>query len=53
MSTDISSAAARPLTMGTATADGDLDELYLFRGVLTGEQIRQLMEKNRLNSMAR
>ena len=53
MSTDISSDAATPLSMGTATADGDLDELYLFRGALNESQIRQLMEENRLDAMTR
>jgi hypothetical protein len=53
MNTDISSDAATPLRIGAATADGDLDELYLFRGALSEEQIRQLMEENQLDTMTR
>ncbi|MBT8037286.1 MAG: hypothetical protein KJO21_07045 [Verrucomicrobiae bacterium] len=35
------------------TAEGDLDELYLFRGALSEQQIRQLMEENRVDSLTR
>jgi hypothetical protein len=53
MDTDISSDAATPLRIGAATVNGDLDELYLFRGALSESQIRQLMEENRLESLTR
>jgi hypothetical protein len=53
MNTDISSEAAAPLSIGTPTANGDLDELYLFRGTLSEPQIRQLMEENRVDAVTR
>lgn len=53
--TDISSADAMPLRIGAAlenregdkSVNGDVDELYLFRGVLSEEQIRELMLENK------
>lgn len=53
MNTDISSDAATPLRIGAANANGDLDELYLFRGALSEPQIQQLMETNRVESLTR
>ena len=38
---------------GNVSLDGDLDEVYLFRGVLTEEQVKQLMEENRLDFFAK
>lgn len=54
--TDIVSKLASPLRFGaslnsqegSATVDGDLDEFYLFRGVLGEAEIRELMRNNRL-----
>ena len=58
--TDVSSMFARPLQFGAVlgsgpgdrTLDGDLDEAYLFRGVLNARQIQQLMNTNRLEFFA-
>ncbi len=58
--TDISEASTR-LRFGAAydvddggyTVDGDIDEAYLFRGVLNEKQIRQLMRENRLHFFVR
>lgn len=54
--TDISSASSLPVRFGASATnlkggpsiDGDLDEAYLFRGVLSASQIKFLMETNRL-----
>jgi len=56
VNTDVSSPQARPVRFGAVldsgpgdrTLDGDIDEAYLFRGVLDEHQIRELMATNRL-----
>lgn len=55
--TDVSSISAAPVRFGASlnhhskelSVDGDLDEAYLFRGVLNASQIKQLMETNHLD----
>lgn len=55
--TDHESELAKPLRFGTSlhaetlgkSLDGDLDEMYLFRGVLNAAQIKGLMENNRVD----
>jgi hypothetical protein len=53
--TDISSSGSKPVRFGASllaskrrplTVDGDLDELYIFRGVLNPLQVRELMKSN-------
>lgn len=38
---------------GGTSVDGDLDEVFLFREALSGAQIKQLMEENRLDFFVR
>jgi len=55
--TDVVSELAQPLRFGASlnsqenspTVDGDLDEFYLFRGVLSGDEIASLMKSNHLD----
>ena len=55
--TDISSPGTKTVRFGASllankqiplTVDGDLDELYIFRGVLNQQQIQALMKNNRV-----
>ncbi|GAA5495188.1 hypothetical protein Rhal01_01363 [Rubritalea halochordaticola] len=55
INTDVAPASAMPLRVGAAienkegaqSVDGDIDELYIFRGVLSEKQIQKLMLENK------
>jgi hypothetical protein len=59
--TDVSAAIAAPVRFGASvnagpgdpTVDGDLDEVYLFRGVLNKSQINDLMNTNRVEFLGK
>ncbi|BDS07082.1 hypothetical protein NT6N_21220 [Oceaniferula spumae] len=54
VNTNITSSESKPVRFGAAmmagrnSLNGDIDEVFLFRGVLSDEQITQLVKENRL-----